>query len=129
MAAAPIATAAAAKHATMNARMGFLLFSLVTTRLPGADLFWRTELPPEIRYSDREGKGLRFNFDENSPQRAHARVKVSRFGVFQIDKEAPDPAREMVFKELAIGASRARNIPANQTCHDLTEDSDVILGL
>ena len=84
---------------------------------------------PEIRYSSREGKGLRFNFDKNSSQRAHADVKVGRSRAFQIDKKAPDPGSEMVFEELTIGAGRTRNITADEARHDLTEDRDVILRL
>src|SRR5712664_1134528 len=107
------------KHATMNARIVFLLF--LTTIQP----IFRTQRS----YSRREGEGLRFNVHERSPQRAHASVEVSRFDVLQIDKEAPYPARQMLFKELAIGAGRHREIATDQTCHDFRENGDVILRL
>src|SRR5450631_1977956 len=121
MAAAPTAMTTATKHASMNIRIVSLLFlsRLPHFRTPG--FVWRTMSLAEIRYSGREGKGLHFHVDEDSPERAHGSVKVSRSGVFQIDKKAPDPGGEMVFEELTIGVGRARNISADQACHDLAE--------
>jgi hypothetical protein len=81
----------------------------------------------ESTHSGRER--LRFKVDENPPQRAYASVEISRPGVFQIDKKAPDPRGEMAFEKLAIGAGWSRNIASRKTCHDLTEKRDVILGL
>ena len=124
MAAAPTAMATATKHATTNACMVFLLFP---SYLAPSNNIWQTMSLPQIRYSSREGKGLRFNVNENSPQRAHASVKISRSGAFQIDKKAPDPGAEMAFEEPTIGAGRTRNLAADKTCHDLAEDRDVIL--
>jgi hypothetical protein len=82
---------------------------------------------PESTNSGR--KGLRFKVDENPSQRAYASVEISRPGVFQIDKKAPNPGDEMAFEKLAIGAGWSRNISSGKTCHDLTEKHDVILGL
>jgi hypothetical protein len=59
---------------------------------------------PETGFSIREGKCLRFNIHESSPQRADARIKVCRFRLLQIDKEASDPGCEMLLKEITIGA-------------------------
>src|SRR5258708_24268348 len=122
MAAAPIAIATTTRHAVMNACMVFSCF--LGTPPPPSDVR-PVMFASEIRYSSREGKGLRFNVDENSSQRAHASVKISRSRAFQIDKKAPHPGREIVSEELAIGAGLI-NISSDKTGHDLAEDCDVI---
>jgi len=39
--------------------------------------------------SCRKGKGPRFDFDESPPERADRCVKLSRFGIFEIEKKRP----------------------------------------
>jgi hypothetical protein len=35
----------------------------------------------------------------------------------------------MLFKEIAVGAGPHREVATDQTCHDFTENGDVVLGL
>src|ERR1700730_14678956 len=90
---------------------------------------WRIKGLPEIGYSSREGKGLRFDIHESSPQQAHAGVKIRRFSLLQIDKKAPDPGSELFFEDLTIATGRTENTAANQPRHDLAKNGGVILGL
>ena len=58
--------------------------------------------------SRRQREGLRFDLHEHPAERADAAVEVGRLGAFEIGEEAPDPRREMLLENLAIGAGRRR---------------------
>src|ERR1700692_1374304 len=106
-----------------------LLFVTTSQRLRRTERFCvARSTAPEIGYSGRKGKCSCFDIHERSPQRADASVKVGRFCILQIDKKAPEPGSEIFREEFAISTGRGCNIATNKTRHDLTENSDVILG-
>jgi hypothetical protein len=49
--------------------------------------------------------------------------------VFEIEKEAPDPWREVLLKEVTLGTSRRWNAAVGKACHDFTKNCGVILRL
>jgi len=47
--------------------------------------------------------------------------------VLEVDKKPPDPWREVLLKELTLGARPRRNAAVGKACHDFTKNSGVIL--
>src|ERR1700680_4165490 len=77
----------------------------------------------------RKQEGLRFEPDEGSPKHPYARVKIRGCGVLQIREEAPDPWREVVLEDFAVGSCRRWNCPAGETCDDLQKNGSMLFRL
>ena len=65
----------------------------------------------------------------NSGRARRLAIEIGGFGTFQVGEEAPDPRREMLLEQLAIGACGSGQAAADHPRHDLAEDRRVILRL
>src|SRR5262249_20547511 len=69
--------------------------------------------------------------DPNNPPPAlpSPREKTRALALFQTGKEAPDPRREMLLEQFAIGTGGSGEAAARKPRHDLAQGRRVILGL
>src|SRR6185437_1073213 len=76
--------------------------------------------------STRQFKGLSFDINIDATKCAYPTVKICSLRIFQIDKEAPDPRRHMLFENESIGIGRRWKPTARKTGHDLTQNARMI---
>src|SRR5262249_57749698 len=86
-----------------------------------------SSLPPRCLRGQRESIG--FDLYKHPAEPSYSPVEIGGLGLFQIGKEAPDPRREMLLEELAIGTGGSREAAARQPPPDLAQDHPRIPGL
>src|SRR5262249_21827488 len=82
---------------------------------------------PSCSRGQRESIGL--DIYKHPAEPSYSPVEIRGLGLFQIRKEAPDPRREMLLEQSAIGRGGGGEAAARKPRHDLAQDRRVILGL
>src|SRR5262249_59133502 len=81
---------------------------------------------PSCSRGQRESIG--FDIYKHPPEPSYSPVEIRGLGLFQIGKEAPDPRREMLLEEFAIGTGGRAETAARKAPHDFAQDRRVILA-
>src|SRR6516165_3969628 len=82
-----------------------------------------------LRCSRGQRESIGFDVYKHPADPSYSPVKIRRFGLLQIGEEAPDPRREMLLEQLAIGTGWSVEAAARKPRHDLAQDRRVVLGL
>src|SRR5262249_50506561 len=81
---------------------------------------------PSCSRGQRESTGL--DIYKHPAEPSYSLVEIRGLGLFQIGKEAPDPRREMLLEQFAIGTGRSGEAVARKPRHDPAQDRRRILG-
>src|SRR5260370_1097976 len=80
-----------------------------------------------LRCSRGQRESIGFDLYKHPAEPSYSSVEIRGLGLFQIGEEAPDPRREMLLEQLAIGTGRSGEAAARKPCHDLAQNRRVLL--
>src|ERR1700722_13821233 len=125
MAAEPTAIPANTRQAKTNARIR------KSSRIGHYHTFSTRDLPPPDKNTCSAGqrKSVCFDINEGPAENPDRSVETRAFCPFEIDEKASDPRRKMLLEEDSVSAVRRKNVPADQSCHYLTEKAGMVFRL
>src|SRR6266851_3570958 len=99
----------------------------LTTPQAQLALHFHSRALPSLRArSPRQRESFCFDLDEETPDSADMAVEIGSLGNRQISEEASDPRSEMLLEDLPLPLDCRRKLSADQTGHDLAENSRVV---
>src|SRR5262249_29662420 len=82
-----------------------------------------------LRCSRGQRESIGFAVYKSPAEPSYPPVEIRGLGLFKTGEEAPDPRREMLLEQLAIGTGGGGEAPTRKPRHDLAQDRRVVLGL